>query len=132
MDLQLTSIRADQTRDYSVHGMHVNGHREELVLVVRWSGAKEYQDGLANQALQKLEGAEREKAIDRLIALHLIVGWKNVPVGLDYTPSRGEQILAWFGSEDRTDRRTALRAFLVNGDNFMRPALVDPVELGNG
>ncbi len=132
MDLQLTSLRADQTRDYTVHGLHVNRHRDPVVLVVRWAGSKEYQDALANLAFQKLEGAARDRARDQLIAIHLIIGWKNVPEGLGYTPARGEQILAQFEADDRRDRKVQFLSFLANGDNFERPALVDAADLGNG
>lgn len=132
MDLQLTSIRADLTRDFVVHGMHVNGHKEPVTLIVRWAGCDEYQDALANLAFQKLEGAARDKARDKLIATLLIVGWKNVPDGLGYTPARGEQVIAQFDADKRQDRKARLLAFISDGDNFQRPALVDAADLGNG
>lgn len=136
MDLQLSSIAADQTRRYPISNLRVNGHKEDLVLVVKWTGAsREYQDGVANKAFTKLEGDESDAALYKLIAHHLVTGWDNVPVDangkpLEYTPKRGLQVLLQFQADKRPDRRNRFLAFIGNGDNFEAP-LVDGDELGN-
>lgn len=133
MDLQLTSIAADETRRYPIAGIRINGHRKDVALLVRWSGASEdYQRAIDAQAFRKIDRGSDEwsRAIIRLIAQHLVVGWENVPEGLTYTQARGEQILGSFVTTKRTDRLAALLAFIGNGDNF-QAEIVDGEDLGN-
>lgn len=143
MDLQLTSLRADQTRRFTISGMRVNGHHEDLVLLVVWTGSsKAYQDGVTNKAFTKLEGAEYRAELNRLLAQHIVVGWECVPTAaatkgpdvegkpITYTAKRGEQILAQFEKDERPDRRNRFLAFVTEGDLFQAP-LVDPGDLGN-
>lgn len=136
MDLQLSSLRADQTRRYPIDGLRVNGHKEDLVLVLRWAGdSREYQEAMENKAFQKLEGDERDRAVYELIAEHLVVGWDNVPTGNDgkplaYTKERGLQVLLKFQQDKRRDRHHRFLMFVGNGDNFER-ASIDGAELGN-
>lgn len=135
MDLQLTSIAADQTRRFSIAGLRVNGHTQDVVLIVQWTGAsKEYQDAIANQAFAKLSDKERAAAVRKLLATHIVVGWDNVPIAdgnaLEYTATRGEQILSAFDRDGRLDRQNRFMAFVANGDNFQR-SLVDADDLGN-
>lgn len=135
MDLQLTSLRADETRRYPISGMRVNGHKEDLALIVRWTGAsKEYQDAVANESFRKLKDGEQNAALPRILAEHIVVGWDNVPVidgkPIEYTAARGAQVLARFYADGRLDLAARFLAFVGNGDHFQR-AIVDAVDLGN-
>lgn len=131
MDLQLSSLRADAVRRYAIDGLKVNGHPDDIVLLVRWAGSKDYQDALANQVFQKLEGTAREQARNKLIAQYLVTGFDSVPDGVTYTPARAEQIIATFERDERPDRMARFLAFLHAGDNFER-RFVDAGDLGNG
>lgn len=133
MDLQLTSLAADETRRYPIQGLRVNGHAEDLVLVVRWTGAsEEYQRAIDALAFRKLDvnSDEWARAIIKLIAQHIVVDWDNVPAGLTYTPARGEQVLGSFVVDKRRDRLGRFLGYVTSGDVFQRE-LVDPVDLGN-
>lgn len=133
MDLQLTSLAADQTRPYPINGLRINGHREDVSLIVKWSGASdEYQRALDALAFKKLDyGSDAwARAIIKLVAQHLVVGWGHVPDGLAYTPARGEQVLSVFVKDKRLDRLFRFLAFIGAGDNF-QAELVDAVDLGN-
>lgn len=133
MDLQLTSLVADQTRRFVVPGLRVNGHAKEVALVVRWTGASdEYQRAIANKAFRKVETGSDEwaRGVIKLLAQHIVVDWEDVPGELKYTPARGEQVLSTFLRDKRLDRLYAFLAFVSNGDAFERD-LVDAVDLGN-
>jgi hypothetical protein len=144
MDLQLTSLRADRQRRYTIPGLRIAGHNEDLVLLVVWTGAsKAYQEAIANDAFVKLKPEEGTKALIHALAAHVIVGWECVPLAtrtagpdvegkpLAYTAERGAQILSQFEAEQRGDLTNAFLSFIRSGSNFQR-SLVDPVDLGNG
>jgi hypothetical protein len=130
MDLQLTSLVADQTRRYPITGLRINGHARDVVLLVRWTQSSEaYERALDAAAFQKLDrnsDAWRD-ALVQLIAEHLVVGWDHVPEGLAYTPARGAQVIGAFHRDNRPDRWLHFLAFIAEGDNF-----VDAGDLGNG
>lgn len=133
MDLQLTSLAADETRRYVIQGLRVNGHAQDLVLVVRWTGAsEEYQRAVDALAFRKLDAGSDEwaRAIIKLLAQHIVVDWDHVPNGLTYTPARGEQVLGSFVADKRRDRLSRFLGYVMSGDAFQRE-LVDPVDLGN-
>ncbi len=133
MDLQLTSLAADETRRYPIQGLRVNGHAQDLVLVVRWTGAsEEYQRAVDALAFRKLDPNSDEwaRAIIKLLAQHIVVDWDHVPNGLTYTPARGEQVLGSFVADKRRDRLGRFLGYVASGDVFQRE-LVDPVDLGN-
>lgn len=134
MDLQLTSIAADQTRPYTIHGLRINGHPKDVTLIVRWArGCEAYQRALDAQAFRKLgrDTPEWREALTKLIAQHLVTGWEDVPEGLAYTPARGAQVLDTFTRDKREDRWVRFLAFIAEGDNF-QAELVDAEDLGNG
>lgn len=144
MDLQLSSLRADAVRRYPIDGLKVNGHDKDLVLLVRWSGSKDYVEAEANQAFQKLEGKARDDARNKLIARLLVVGWDCVPLAgagakepdvigkpLVYTPERGTQIISAFEIDERADKMNRFLRFLMTGDNFEQ-RFADAGDLGNG
>ncbi len=130
MALKIKKLPPTRAVRFPIRSMFINSP-EHIVLLVRWSGSKEYQAELANNAARssKATEAERNLAIHRAIARHLIDGWENVLTEggepEPYTPDGGLEILD--ALSDRLDVLHRLYALIREGDEFL-----DAGDLGNG